>query len=247
MASERRFFVGKLRSRYFAFLRAAQGSRNGPLAWAGVVSLAIRLVQACLWEGGECPARINAYVDDPETRRNNLVACLVLLFTALGFPLSFRKGSRGVHLTITEARVKELRDLAEEALLHNLVSKKWLKSFAGKASSFASILIFWRPFLHSIWAATCGRPQRWHSSKLCMGKAVCGGGQVDPCILERCLELGRSHEWSCATKFDEVDEKAIGIQFGDSASQQVADALAVLPGYRSGSKDFRFWRPSLTV
>ena len=98
-----------------------------------------------------------------ETRRNYLVACLVLLFTALGFPLSFRKGSRGtsvdwiglnlsvrprvVHLTIAEARVKELRDLAEEALLHNLVSKKWLKSFAGKASSFASILFFWRPFL----------------------------------------------------------------------------------------------------
>ena len=34
MASERRFFVGKLRSRYFAFIRAAQGSRRGPLAWA---------------------------------------------------------------------------------------------------------------------------------------------------------------------------------------------------------------------
>ena len=33
-----------------------------------------------------------------------------------------------------------------------------------------------------------------------------------------------------ATKFDEVDEKAIGIQFGDSASQQVAEALAVLIG-----------------
>ena len=182
MASERRFFVGKLRSRYFVFFRAAQGSRNGPLAWAGVVSLAIRLVQACLWEGGECPARINTYVDDPltvvrgtETRRNYLVACLVLLFTALGFPLSFRKGSRGtsvdwiglnlsvrprvVHLTITEARVKELRDLADEALLHNLVSKKWLKSFAGKASSFASILIFWRPFLRSIWGRHLRRPQ----------------------------------------------------------------------------------------
>ena len=176
LAAERRFFVGKLRSRYFVFLRAAQGSRNGPLAWAGVVSLAIRLVQACLWEGGVCPARINTYVDDPltvvrgtETRRNYLVACLVLLFTALGFPLSFRKGSRGtsvdwiglnvsvhprvVHLTITEARVKELRDLADEALLRNLVTKKWLRSFAGKASSFASILIFWRPFLRSIWAA----------------------------------------------------------------------------------------------
>ena len=31
-----------------------------------------------------------------------------------------------------------------------------------------------------------------------------------------------------AVKFDDVDEKAIGIQFGDSASQQVAEALAVL-------------------
>ena len=37
-----------------------------------------------------------------------------------------------VHLTITEARVKKLRDLADEALLRNVVSRKWLKSFAGK-------------------------------------------------------------------------------------------------------------------
>ena len=77
-------------------------------------------MQARLWEGGNCPARINTYVDDPlkmvrgtETRRNRLVACVVLLFTALWFPLCFRKGHRGtsvdwtslnlsVHLTITE-------------------------------------------------------------------------------------------------------------------------------------------------
>ena len=36
-----------------------------------------------------------------------------------------------------------------------------------------------------------------------------------------------------ATKFDDVDEKAIGIQFGDSASQQVAEALSVLLGVRA--------------
>ena len=65
MASERRFFVRKLGSRYFVFLRAAQGSRNGPLAWACVVLLAIRRVQACLWKGGECPAGINTDVDGP--------------------------------------------------------------------------------------------------------------------------------------------------------------------------------------
>ena len=36
-----------------------------------------------------------------------------------------------------------------------------------------------------------------------------------------------------ATKFDDVDEKAIGIRFGDSASQQAAEALAVLLGVRA--------------
>ena len=36
-----------------------------------------------------------------------------------------------------------------------------------------------------------------------------------------------------ATKFDENDEKAIGIQFGNSDSQQVADALAALVGVRA--------------
>ena len=32
-SEERRFFVGKLGGRFYVFLRAAQGSRNGPLAW----------------------------------------------------------------------------------------------------------------------------------------------------------------------------------------------------------------------
>ena len=290
LAAERRFFVGKLRSRYFVFLRAAQGSRNGPLAWAGVVSLAIRLVQACLWEGGVCPARINTYVDDPltvvrgtETRRNYLVACLVLLFTALEFPLSFRKGSRGtsvdwigltvsvhprvVHLTITEARVKELRDLADEALVRNLVTKKWLRSFAGKASSFASILIFWRPFLRSIWGALCADPSdntpqncvwvkqfvvavKWIRAFLVgvQGNMVrvftldvyAGVGPFARMVFDASpwgaggflVMDGKFVSWF-ATKFDEVDEMAIGIRFGESASQQVAEALAVLFGVRT--------------
>ena len=55
-----------------------------------------------------------------------------------------------------------------------------------------------------------------------------------------------------AAKFDEVDEEAIGIRFGESASQQVAEALAVLLGVRAWlpicrSTVLRFWRLSLTV
>ena len=43
---------------------------------------------------------------------------------------------------------------------------------------------------------------------------------------------GKFVSWFAA-KFDNVDEKAIGIRFGDSASQQVAEALAVLLGVRA--------------
>ena len=85
----------------------------------------------------------------------------VLLFTASGFPLSFGKAA-WEHLWIGSVRIGRrvlewctwqslklgvtvLRDMAEEALLR-IVARKWLKSFAGKASSFASILVFRDPF-----------------------------------------------------------------------------------------------------
>ena len=84
---------------------------------------------------------------------------------------------RVVHLTITEARVKELRDWADEALLHKIVSSKCLKSFAGKASSFASILIFSSPAMAHL--------------EVVFGTAVCCGNQVGPRILERC---SREHQ-----------------------------------------------------
>ena len=97
---ERRFFVGKLRGKLYVFLRAAQaqGSRNGPLVWAGVISLAIRPVHAVFWEYGKCPLRINIYVDDPicivrgtPEQRRRRIAVLILLWRALGLPLAFRR------------------------------------------------------------------------------------------------------------------------------------------------------------
>jgi hypothetical protein len=93
----------------------------------------------------------------------------VLLWRALGLPLSFKKGCLGsgvtwiglflqvksaeVDITISAARVAELLSLTLEALSLNVVSIKWLRSYAGKACSFASILVFWRPFLQFLWAA----------------------------------------------------------------------------------------------
>ena len=56
-------------------------------------------------------------------------------------------------VTISAARIAELLALTLEALSLNIVSRKWLRSYAGKASSFASVLIFWRPFLQFLWSA----------------------------------------------------------------------------------------------
>ena len=114
-----------------------------------------------------------------------------------------------VHLTITEACAKQLRDLTDGALLHNLVSKNWLKSFAGKASSFASILISSRPFLHSTWAAihavpSDGTPQNsvWVKQFVVTVKWIRAflngvqGNMSELFALDMYSGAGRSHEWS---------------------------------------------------
>ena len=87
----------------------------------------------------------------------------VLLWRAPGFPSALRKGvvgpsvdwtglrvsvgNKAVAVTISAQRVEELLSLTREATQRNVVSRKWLLSFAGKASSFASVLVFWRPSL----------------------------------------------------------------------------------------------------
>ena len=127
-----------------------------------------------------------------ETRRNYLVACLVLLFTALGFPLSFRKGSRGTSVDWIGLNLS-VRPRVVALDNHCGSGPKWLKSFAGKASSFASILIFWRPFLRSIWTAIYAVPSDGTPRNCVWGEAICGRGQMDSCILEWCSrEYGQS-------------------------------------------------------
>ncbi len=67
---ERRYFVGTVGGRYYGFARAAQGSKNGPLAWAAFVALAVRLAQGLFSPQGDSrrspePLRLEVYVDDP--------------------------------------------------------------------------------------------------------------------------------------------------------------------------------------
>ncbi len=116
----------------------------------------------------------------------------MLLWRALGLPLAFKKGILGpsvgwmglylevkageVDITISAARIAELLSLTLEALKHNVVSVKWLRSYAGKACSFASILVLWRPFLQFLWAAIYADDPQWGPDELHLD-------QVDPGVL----------------------------------------------------------------
>ena len=176
---ERRFFVGAAAGKLWAYRRAAQGSRNGPLAWAGPVSVLMRLTQGMLGGlSGSTPprARGQLYVDDPAfallgtvAARDEMVACIVLFWRLLGFPLSLAKAKRGkmvvwigcelevlsdcIFVRISAEKVEELTAMTSEILRGNVVSAKVLQKYAGLANFFASVLYVWRPFLSELWAA----------------------------------------------------------------------------------------------
>ena len=94
LASEYRFYCATaiLRGKraYIAFLRAAQGSSNGPTLWARVIGLVARLTQS-LFSSDE--VRLMCYVDDPlaalsgtPERRRLITATIILVWTVLGLP-----------------------------------------------------------------------------------------------------------------------------------------------------------------
>ena len=170
---ERRFFVGKLRGRYFVYNRLAQGSRGAPLAWCRFFALVGRLTLA-LFSKREC--REQAYVDDPaftitgsERGRRRTMAIIVLVWRCLNLELAFRKGQTGrkiswigstlilarsgVLATLQSDTVDELKALLSDVASANVVSIKALRSLAGKLCNAARLLTAWRPFLNDIWAA----------------------------------------------------------------------------------------------
>ena len=100
LPAEYRFYcaTAKLKGvrQYIAFLRAAQGSTNGPTLWARVIALVARLTQS-LFLADE--VRLMCYVDDPlaalsgsPERRRLLTATIILVWSALRFQLAFAKG-----------------------------------------------------------------------------------------------------------------------------------------------------------
>lgn len=177
---ERRYFVAKLRGRYYVFLRTAQGSRGAPLTFAVIMALATRFVQSTLCHSrqpdGTPEGMMQVYVDDPltvlkgnEQRQKRLDSVAWML---LGVPMAFHKAILshtaiwiGVSLEITrdevivevtEAKVTELLQLISDALAGNVIPSKKLHTLLGKCMSIASVLYAWRPSLQGLYAALHG-------------------------------------------------------------------------------------------
>ena len=179
---ERKFFVAWIGGFYYIFLRAAQGSRNAGLTWATIMGLLGRFANSLFIQPAfrrarsleEC--RLQIYVDDPwavargtAARRQIIFAKLTALWLVVGLPIAFHKASRGqdvkwigvqftlqkgqIVCTIPADKLLELKSLTLAYTKKNIISKKDLRSFAGKMQSVASLLFALRPFVATLWAA----------------------------------------------------------------------------------------------
>ncbi len=178
---ERKYFCAKFRNKFMIFRRTAQGSRTAPLTFAAVMSSATRLLQSLLlrdslsksiWQ----EARLEVYVDDPwaairgaQGKVDNLIACLLVGWELMGFPIAYHKACRGpslkwIGMTITVTtqgvevhipgdKLGEIRGMAEKFLKGNLIADKDLRSFTGKCMSIASVIHVWKPFITQFYAA----------------------------------------------------------------------------------------------
>ena len=102
---EKKFYFGMLFGKYLVFTRTAQGSRGAPVTWAAIAGLGSRIIQ---WLFTQVPrgkaekVRIPTYVDDPipsimSNKRGGrrVVACILLTWAILGFPIAFDKAKIG--------------------------------------------------------------------------------------------------------------------------------------------------------
>ena len=180
--SERRFFVARFENRFLVFLRTAQGSRGAPLTFCTIMAVVARLLQSLLLrdhlsrKSHRQDARLQVYIDDPwsvarstKSQIDRLFAIILLTWELIGFPVASHKATRGsrikwigmlicinfdsVSITIPEEKILELERLCLDFLESNVVPKRKLRTFIGKAMSIASVIYTWRPFLSQLHAA----------------------------------------------------------------------------------------------
>eukprot|EP00971_Amphidinium_carterae_P020925 412929-Amphidinium_carterae.1 len=100
--SERPYFCGQMDGRILCYRRTAQGSRTGPLAWAALGALIIRLTQSLFYDANLSDeflrCKLQLYVDDPigvlsgtDDEKELCIQTILILWKALGFDLATDK------------------------------------------------------------------------------------------------------------------------------------------------------------
>ena len=168
---ERRYCVGRRRGKWIVYVRTPQGSRGAPFSWGYVFSLVARCTQSLF---PSSRLRLHVYVDDPlaivrgpANIRNRCIAIIIITWRALGFGLAYSKSMRGqkvvwighqidisaeaVAITIKDSRTQEMEEMTLKLEKQNVTPFKELRSYTGKASSFASVLEPWRPFVQDLY------------------------------------------------------------------------------------------------
>jgi hypothetical protein len=164
---ERQFFAVKFAGKIYVFLKTAQGSTVAPLTWARVAALITRLTMSVL---GSETCRMSTYVDDPliscfgtTQHRRRCFSMALLIWGALGLPLSLQKAkihtditwisgrfkqfTGGITVMIKEELINDISQQIDNMLSMNLVKKKVLMSLDGKLVHVASLVQTVRPFL----------------------------------------------------------------------------------------------------
>ena len=110
---ERKYFVARLRNRYFVFLRIAQGSRGAPLTFAAITAVAARWIQSL-----NDNIRLQVYVDDPlafirgtPEQQIRTAVSIVIAWTVLGFPMASHKAVFGETAGLDRSSIASSRAL----------------------------------------------------------------------------------------------------------------------------------------
>lgn len=150
-----------------------QGSRSAPLSWARLAALVMRLTQSLF---DDDKVSLHCFVDDPVAvikgtlaEPQEIVIAMVLVWEALYFKLAYKKRQYGKSVvwigaelaSTPEGILATVKDTIVEDIVadlvkfdgHNVISRKELRSFVGRANHAAGFLVAVRQFLHSIWGA----------------------------------------------------------------------------------------------
>ena len=185
--AEHKHLAGQAASKYFPYLCIVFGIKSGPLVWGRTAALLMRLTSAVMKDEPPC---LECFVDDPlftiggnEIERVRLFSMVVILWLALGFRISWKKGSRGrkiewigiviqewlsatrvlgVTFTMSAERIEKLATTCKElAAEPGTVSRNKLRQLAGLATWIAGVLPQLTAYTAMLWAAiACAKKGR---------------------------------------------------------------------------------------